>query len=538
MKLHRITPWIQKGAILVLFCVILVPIVSLGSWHILLNDHFELPASTWPWGSWRIQYSQPSWGIQSTYWNVGFGTQAIWIMGWPFQNGYDPEYDEYPPNFYRYMYWGPFSLAEAEDARVTFYLLNQTTNYLGDSCWWGAASSNPTSYLSYFQGGHHYGIMNEFQVRMYSLAELDSMGDTISMCGRPEVYIGWFFRANGDQNTDMGAIIDDVLLAWDDGMFDLRAMFAEMMDLDTVSLFQDPVAGDTILFQFQWVCSGNGDTEPFNLTGELNDSLIYTERLSAHGETTYYTYSDPWVVEPGEWLIRWSLDVDDEIEESSETNNVVEGETLYVAEPNVPPMIVLLTPPAGGVTADDSYLITWLDEDPDDNALIYLFYDNDSVGYNGIYIDPGYVIEEDSPIDSLRWNTSSLPSGTSYWIHARIDDPYNSMFTYAAGPVHVVHTAVGPSHHSDIPVEYSLAPVYPNPFNASATINFGVPVSSRVQVQVFNVLGRKVADLADGNYAAGYHRVIWTPNDTPSGVYLVRLQSSDFTHTQKVVLMK
>ena len=459
-------------------------------------------------------------------------------MGYPFQNGYDPQYDEYPPNYYVYMYWGPFSLAEAEDARVTFYLLNQTTQYYGDSCWWGAASSNPTSYTSYFQGGRHFGIMNEFQMRTYSLAELDSMGETISMCGRPEVYIGWFFRANSDQLTDMGAIVDDVLLAWDDGMFDLRAMFTSMTDVDSLPLFMEPVAGDTILFKFQWYCSGGGDTEPFNMEGTLNDSVIYTDRLTAHGETSYLTYSEPWVVEPGEWVVRWALDVDDEIIESSETNNVIEGDTLYVEEPNVPPMIVLLTPPAGGATADDSYLITWLDEDPDDNALIYLFYDTDSVGYNGTYIDPGYIIEEDSPIDSLRWNTSSLPSGTSYWIHARIDDPYNSMFTYAAGPVHIVHTAVEPDHQAEVPTEFSLAPVYPNPFNATATISFGVPVTSNVRLDVFNLLGQKVAEVTQGDYAGGYYRVLWSPQELPSGVYIVQMQTPGFNQARKVVLMK
>ena len=538
MNLRRILLWLRTGVILSLVFVFLLPTAASAAWNILLNEYFELPASTWPWGNWYILTYTPSWGIQNTYWHVGIGSQACWIMGWPFQNGYDPEFDHYPNNFYRWMYWGPFSLADAVDARVTFYLLNQTPSVLGDSCWWGAAVSNPTNYLSYYQGGHHWGNLNEFQVFTYSLAELDSMGDTISFCGRPQVYIGWFFRSNSDGLTGMGAIVDDVLLAWDDGMFDLRAMFLTMTDLDSLQLMQDPVAGDTILFEFQWFCSGNGETDSFNVEGTLNGSEIYSDRMTALGETTYHTYTDPWVVEPGEWLVRWELDVDDEIEESNEANNEIEGDTLYILEPNVPPMIVILTPPAGGGTADESYLITWLDEDPEDNALIYLFYDTDTLGYQGVYIDPGYVIEEDSPVDSLRWNTNNLLHGSVYWILARIDDPYSSYMVYSDGPVTIDHMGVGPDDVLGVPTQFSLSPAYPNPFNASTMLSFGVPHAARIQLNVYNLLGQRVAQVVDGQVAAGIHRVQWTPDGLPSGVYLLRMQTPNFTQSQKIVLMK
>jgi hypothetical protein len=538
MNSKRIHLCMLTGAIFSLAFMLMLPTTASASWHILLNEYFELPASTWPWGSWHIQSANPSWGIENTYYHVGVGNQACWIMGYPFQNGLDPEYDLYPANYYRWMYWGPFSLASAQDARVTFYLLNQTTNNYGDSCWWGAAVSNPTSYASYYQGGHHSGILNEFQVRTYSLAELDSADTTTSFCGRPTVYIGWFFRSNADQNRDMGAIIDDVILAWDDGMFDLRASFVAMTDLDSVQLLSDPVAGDTILFEFQWSCSGNGDTDPFNMVGTLNDSVIYSERLTAHGETSYQTFSAPWIVEPGDWVMHWALDVDDEIVESSETNNTIASDTLYVAIPNVPPYIVILTPPAGGAEADQSYLITWLDEDPDDDALIYLFYDTDTLGYSGTYINPGYTIHEDSPVDSLRWNTSTLPNGMRYWILARIDDPYSSYMVYSAGPVIIDHLGVGPDQNSGIPTVYSLAPVYPNPFNATATISFGIPHASRVRLDVYNLLGQRVAELANGDLPAGMHRIQWTPDNLSSGVYLLQMNAPDFQQIQKVILMK
>jgi hypothetical protein len=237
-------------------------------------------------------------------------------------------------------------------------------------------------------------------------------------------------------------------------------------------------------------------------------------------------------------VMHWALDVDDEIVESSETNNTMESDTLHVAEPNVPPMIVILTPPVGEVTADDSYLITWLDEDPEDDALIYLFYDTDTLGYSGTYINPGYTIHEDSPVDSLRWNTSSLPNGTRYWILARIDDPYSSYMIYSSGSVLIDHLAVGPDGNSAIPTVFSLAPVYPNPFNATATLSYGVPHTSHVQLEIYNLLGQRIAGLVSGEVTAGMHRLQWTPDNLPSGVYLLRMHTASFDQTRKMVLMK
>jgi hypothetical protein len=236
--------------------------------------------------------------------------------------------------------------------------------------------------------------------------------------------------------------------------------------------------------------------------------------------------------------MHWALDVNDEIVESSETNNTIDSDTLYIAVPNVPPYIVLLTPPAGGETADQSYLITWLDEDPEDNALIYLFYDTDTLGYAGVYINPGYTIEEDSPIDSLRWNTSNLNQGAVYWILARIDDPYSSYMVYSDGPVYIDHTGVGPYDPSKLPAQFSLAPIYPNPFNSSTILSYGIPYTSQVQLEVFNLLGQRVAELLNGTVPAGIYRIQWTPTDLPSGVYLVRMHAQHFDQTQKVILMK
>ncbi len=77
------------------------------------------------------------------------------------------------------------------------------------------------------------------------------------------------------------------------------------------------------------------------------------------------------------------------------------------------------------------------------------------------------------------------------------------------------------------PAAYQLHNAYPNPFNPSTQIKFDLPEEGFVTLNVFDVLGRKVAGLANGNYARGYHTTTWNANGIASGVYLARFTATD-----------
>jgi len=95
-----------------------------------------------------------------------------------------------------------------------------------------------------------------------------------------------------------------------------------------------------------------------------------------------------------------------------------------------------------------------------------------------------------------------------------------------------VRAATGP------PMGWELSPVYPNPFNPEATVRFTLPASCTVHVDVFNLLGERVAVLADGRWPAGEHRVRWNAGDRPAGTYVIRLSSGGWSQTRKVILLK
>lgn len=95
----------------------------------------------------------------------------------------------------------------------------------------------------------------------------------------------------------------------------------------------------------------------------------------------------------------------------------------------------------------------------------------------------------------------------------------------------------------DIPEEFSLAQNYPNPFNPVTTISLSLPEDARVTLDVYNVLGERVAQLLSGPISAGHHVVDFDGRDLASGVYFYRASAVTasgevFTFSRKMVLMK
>ena len=91
---------------------------------------------------------------------------------------------------------------------------------------------------------------------------------------------------------------------------------------------------------------------------------------------------------------------------------------------------------------------------------------------------------------------------------------------------------------ADIPLRYSLEQNYPNPFNPSTTITYSLPSASRVQLRVYDVLGRQVAVLADGDMDAGTHQIEFDAAHLASGVYLYQLVAQGFTQNRSMLVVR
>ena len=89
-----------------------------------------------------------------------------------------------------------------------------------------------------------------------------------------------------------------------------------------------------------------------------------------------------------------------------------------------------------------------------------------------------------------------------------------------------------------IPENFSIHSIYPNPFNPSTNIIYGLPENTETQIIVFDMSGTHMTILVNTFQTAGYHTISWNASSYPSGVYFIRMESGDFTQTQKMVLIK
>jgi hypothetical protein len=89
-----------------------------------------------------------------------------------------------------------------------------------------------------------------------------------------------------------------------------------------------------------------------------------------------------------------------------------------------------------------------------------------------------------------------------------------------------------------VPAVYSLSQSYPNPFNPTTTIRYGLPEKSHVTLKVYNVLGEEVETLVDEVQGADFRAATFDATGMASGVYLYRLRAGSFVSTKKMLLLR
>lgn len=125
-------------------------------------------------------------------------------------------------------------------------------------------------------------------------------------------------------------------------------------------------------------------------------------------------------------------------EKSGYINSLPYNETLSVQDmgASLYPPYINLTLPNNDICHDECF-ITWDAVDPDNNAVIYLYYDNNNYGLNGTCINPGNPLFENSA-SGYSWNTVNMPEGV-YWIYATIDDGTTLNSDYSPGYIEINH---------------------------------------------------------------------------------------------------
>jgi hypothetical protein len=123
-----------------------------------------------------------------------------------------------------------------------------------------------------------------------------------------------------------------------------------------------------------------------------------------------------------------------------------------------------------------------------------------------------------------------LPNVAGLWAAG-----YNtSILKYTGEPI----MGIAGEQFSTMPEKFALSQNYPNPFNPVTNIRFGLPKTSKVKLEIYNVLGQRVITLLDEQKPAGFHVVTFDARDLASGMYFYRIQTAEFTDQKKMILIK
>ncbi len=165
-----------------------------------------------------------------------------------------------------------------------------------------------------------------------------------------------------------------------------------------------------------------------------------------------------------------------------------------------------------------------------------------------------YRKEEGHSYGSIGWTSDTSftdrdvivgPPMATWYYHVKARD---AAFQYSppsneVNIVGMIKSIPPTSKDAPLPKTYSLIQNYPNPFNPSTTIRYELPQDSRITLAIYDIMGREVRTLIQGEQAAGNKSVVWEGTNNigqpvSSGVYLYRLQAGEFSLTKKMVLLR
>ncbi len=219
---------------------------------------------------------------------------------------------------------------------------------------------------------------------------------------------------------------------------------------------------------------------------------------------------------------------------------------LEITPVNDPPATFLLLEPLDAallaITAgnlDSETCFGWEEAEDVDSEVEYHF---DTVGLEGIAVEPQTSIGiclTNSEIRAQMDSTHTL----IYWNIYASDGEYDVYAENGPFTLNLVDSLTLAILQAALPEEFILEANYPNPFNPSTTIRFGVPHSTAGELTVYDLAGRQIRTLWQGILPLGYSQVTWDGLDASgaspgSGTYFAVLRIGDQTLVQKMLLMK
>ena len=550
----------------IILIVLLVVLPSVGQARIttILEEWFEdQPIESWPWEcfgqQWRVipNSSGHVWGVEenTVFYPVDRGIRSMWCVGDP--NDLQAGTDFYPPGVTTVASWGPFDLTNAVSCSGSHFLLADVeSNAHGNGDEYLIITrteqdfSNPALWDTVYTLSSE-GTLGEWEDISFDLncVRQHGTGDIISMLGEEQVYIGFAFVSDDDNNSGHGCFVDQITLGFDDGLYDYEAITLGVEDpIDASIEYEDLYVNNPVRIRAYFNSYGdllsNEVTHYLLINGVVFDSVRAAHQGALLGNNYNVAFDRLYTpTEVGTVNFQVLLDAHDEQLESIEDNNSLEHEATYeVFSENRPPWIEFHRPTSDGVWMDGDQVeivFTAYNTPETEQALVSFFFDSDQDHNHVNPIQGAGGIAVTGERDSFVWHNSNINDG-EYYILAIMDDfHHQTRYWYSEGKVIISRLDVPDAGDlGEIPENFSLVSISPNPFNPTVDISFKIPVRSDVTATWFSIDGRQVERQVMKSLSAGAQRFSWTPHNLPSGVYLLNLQTVGASLQSKVVYMK
>lgn len=189
-----------------------------------------------------------------------------------------------------------------------------------------------------------------------------------------------------------------------------------------------------------------------------------------------------------------------------------------------PDTIVLEFPQSQEENVSTTPTFVWHSVENIDHYQFRLLYDELPYEIDTLITDTAFAI-----------STELKPDEFYYW---QVRAIYGNASGEWSSPTYFTPTIQVSNEYSSNPEGFTLHQNYPNPFNPSTEISYHLPVSSNVELRVFDILGKEVSTLVNGRQAYGNHAITFNASKLNSGIYFYILRAGDFSQTGKMMLVK
>ncbi|MDP2038655.1 MAG: T9SS type A sorting domain-containing protein, partial [Ignavibacteria bacterium] len=142
-------------------------------------------------------------------------------------------------------------------------------------------------------------------------------------------------------------------------------------------------------------------------------------------------------------------------------------------------------------------------------------------------------------MNSNKKLVGGLESGKTYYWRVRSINENGDVSAYSSVEKFTPVSAVtGIEDQKEIPTEFKLEQNFPNPFNPTTTLSFSIPVEGFYNLDIFNILGEKVASLQNGFLNPGVFKSTFDAKNLSSGVYFYKLNGNNVNLVRKMMLIK